>query len=68
MTTAELDALEALANRADATPGPWMLATSRDLAFMAAAREAMPKLIARVRELEGCDNLQCQRYRREPAQ
>ena len=91
MTATELDELEALANAA--TPGPWMLATSRagpasahippyvthglllgtgegittthttsspgeamrhrrDLAFIAAAREAVPKLIARVRELE----------------
>ena len=110
MTAAELDALEALANAA--TPGPWVLVTSRvgpasphhapkvdhavmsnggpivafglhsqraDPRFIAASRDAMPKLIAQVRslgkqvailvaraeDLEGCDNLQCQRYRRE---
>ena len=83
MTSAELDELERLANAA--TPGPWVLVTSRvgpasphhaprvdhavmsnggpivafglhsqraDPRLIAAAREAIPKLIARVRELE----------------
>lgn len=83
MTKEELDELERLANAA--TPGPWVLVTSRvgpasphhapkvdhavmsnggpvvafglhsqsaDPRFIAAAREAVPRLIARVRELE----------------
>jgi chemotaxis receptor (MCP) glutamine deamidase CheD len=53
----DLDALQALCDAA--TPGPWETDADRfddieedDAEFIAAAREAMPMLVARVRELE----------------
>lgn len=50
----DFDRLETLAK--EATPGPWEHeAVEANAAFIAAARVAVPAMIARIRELEGAD-------------